>query len=104
MLVDFGFTKPLPTIKSTDVSQLVKCASLHSTLLRIKSELDQFISGLHSPGVLEAIREYPSFFSPMFEFKGNVLTAGKYTVLCRLLRILFYVGKVRCSFIHHVHT
>lgn len=90
MLVDCGFTKPLATIKSTDVSQLVKCASLHSTLLRIKSELDQFISGLHSSGVLEAIREYPSFFSPMFEFKGNVLTAGKYTVLCRKGMMFFH--------------
>lgn len=90
MLVGCGFTNPLATIKSTDVSQLVKCASLHSTLLRIKSELDQFI---HSSGVLEAIREYPSFFSPMFEFKGNLLTAGKNTV-CR---------KGTMSFLHYVH-
>lgn len=87
MLVDCGFTKPLATIKSTDVSQLVKCASLHSTLLRIKSELDQFISGLHSSGVPEAIRE---FLFTHFEFKGNVLTAGKYTVLCRKGTMFFH--------------
>ena len=61
----------------SDVSQLVKCASLHSTLLRVKSELDQFISGLGAAHVLDVIREYPDLFAPLFVYQGKCLTAGK---------------------------
>ena len=79
ILLECGFTKPLATLKMKDVNQWVKCASLHSTLMRIKSELDQFISGLDAACVLHAIREYPDFFAPIFIYQGKALTAGKRT-------------------------
>lgn len=77
ILLDCGFTKPLATLKMKDVNLLVTCASLHSTLLRVKSELDQFINGLDAAHVLHAIREYPDLFAPLFTYQGKGLTAGK---------------------------
>lgn len=77
ILLECGLTKPLATLKMEDIPQIVKSASLHSTILRIKSELDQFISGLESAGLLPAIRKYPDLFSPMFEYQGATLTAGE---------------------------
>ena len=76
ILLECGFTKPLATLKKNDVNQLVKCASLHSTLLRVKSEIDQFISGLDAARVLHAIREYPDLFAPLFVYQKKDLTAG----------------------------
>ena len=70
------FTKPLATSKKNDVNQLVKCASLHSTLLRVKSEIEQFISGLDVARVLHAIRVHPDLFAALFIYQKKGLTAG----------------------------
>ena len=57
VLVDCGFTKPLVQLSLDDVSVLTKRTSLHCTLLRVKSELDQFMGGLHEAGVLDAMQK-----------------------------------------------
>lgn len=89
VLVECGFIKPLATIKISDVPQLLKCASLHSTVLRIKSELDQFIGGLNTAGVLSAIRDHPELFSSLFVFEGHSLTAGEVAVLLCHVRFMY---------------
>lgn len=76
VLLDCGCTKPLPQLKTDDVPQLIKCAALHSTILRIKSELDQFMAGINEAGALHAIQEYPTLFPPM-------LTASDTNQFCR---------------------
>lgn len=66
VLLDCGFTKPLPQLKLGDVPQLVKSAALHATILKIKSELDQFMKGVNEAGCLHAIQEYPYLFHTLF--------------------------------------
>ena len=79
VLLDCGCTKPLPQLKLDDVPKLIQCAALHSTVLKIKSELDQFMAGINEAGSLHVIQEYPSFFRPMFVASDtNLLNAGEF--------------------------
>ena len=84
MLLDCGCTKPLSQLKLDDVPQLIKLAALHSTVLKIKSELDQFITGISEAGCLHAIQEYFALFRPMFVASDNIkLNAGdSYDLTC----------------------
>ena len=75
-LLECGFTKPLLKLTLDDVSQLINSATLHSTLLRIKSELDQFLDGLNQAGVLHSIQQYPDLFHPLFVCSGSPISAG----------------------------
>ena len=77
VLLECGYTKPLATLKIADIPQLIKNTVLHSTILKIKSELDQFVAGIEAAGVLSAIRKYPHLFSPLFVSSGSALTAGE---------------------------
>ena len=61
-LLECGFTKPLSQLKLDDVLPLINSVSLHSTLLKIKSEVDQFKDGLNQAGVLHSIQKYPEVF------------------------------------------
>ena len=65
-LFECGVTKPLAQLKVSDVSHLIISAALHCTILKIKSEIDQFMAGLDEAGTLHAIKEYPHLFYPMF--------------------------------------
>jgi len=57
--------------------QLVKIAALHSCIMKVKAELDQFVAGLKEAQVLDVIRKYPSFFHPMFvASQTDTVTAG----------------------------
>lgn len=76
VLLECGYTKPLSTLKAIDVTQLIKNVTLHSTILKIKSELDQFIDGLNEAGVLHSIRQYSDFFRPLFVSSGTAISAG----------------------------
>ena len=76
-ILECGFTKPLAKLKLCDVSHLIHSVALHSTILRSKSEVDQFKEGLHEAGTLHAIKEYPDFFYPMFvQSEAAVVDAG----------------------------
>ena len=66
VLLECGFTKPLCTLKLNDVSPLIKNFALHSTILKIKSELDPFVDEINAAGVLQSIRKYPELFRPLF--------------------------------------
>lgn len=50
----------------TDVPELVKCVALHSTILKVKAELDQLMSGLSEAGVLSVIQTYSEMFECLF--------------------------------------
>ena len=76
VLLECGYAKPLSKLKAIDVPQLIKNATLHSTILKIKSELDQFIDGLNEAGILHSIRQYPDFFRPLFVSSGTAISAG----------------------------
>ena len=74
-LLECGFTKPLSTLKCEDVTQLISNAILHSTILKIKCELDQFIEGIREAGVLHSIQKYPHYFLPLFVLSGTAIRA-----------------------------
>ena len=57
-----GFNKPLAQLKMGDIPHLLRSATLHSTILCVKFEIDQFMEGFHEAGVLHAIKEYPHLF------------------------------------------
>ena len=88
-LVDCGFNKPISKLTRDDVPHLLQSVALHSVILKVKAELDQFISGLDKAGVLTFIQKFPSLFQPMFVAShkqldaGNIFTGEK--VLCLLL-------------------
>ena len=70
VLIDNGCCKGLAQLKKDDVRQLVRNASLSSTILKIKAELDQFMAGLDEAGVLHVIQKYPDLLRPMFVASG----------------------------------
>ena len=53
-------TRPLS--KLSDVPCWLRSAALHCVILRVKTEVDQFIEGLEEAGVLQSIRKYPELF------------------------------------------
>ena len=55
-----GFRKPIYTLTHTE--SLV----MHTCIYERKAELDQIILGLKDAGVLEMIRQHPTFFQPLF--------------------------------------
>jgi hypothetical protein len=65
-LIDCGYTRALTQLSVDDIPNIVKSTALHSTLLKVKAEMDQFMTGLQEAGVLHAIQAYPSLFRPLF--------------------------------------
>ena len=56
----------------------MKSTALHATLLKVKAELDQFMTGLQEAGVLHAIQAYPNHFRPLFVADAvKPMTAGE---------------------------
>ena len=78
VLVDNGCFACLTKLKKSEVSQLVKTASVSCAILNIKAELDQFMIGLNEAGVLHVIQKYPDLFCPMLvKSEEQLLSAGK---------------------------
>ena len=51
---------------------------MHTTILKVKSELDQFMAGIQEAGTLHVIQKYPEYFRPMFVASvTDPLNAGK---------------------------
>lgn len=48
-----GFTKPIHSLKHTDVTQLIERLVMHTCIYERKAELDQLILGLKEAGVLD---------------------------------------------------
>ena len=65
-LLETGFRKPLPQLVCGDKPAIKAALRDHHTLVKIKPELDQFIDGLKTVGVLAAVRQYPSLMEPFF--------------------------------------
>ena len=77
LLLETGFRKPLCLLVTDDKPNMKKAISDNHSLVKIKPELDQFLDGLKTLGVLEKIR-YPSLMSPLFTDQGKKeLSKGK---------------------------
>ena len=55
--------------------EFLKAISLHAIVLASLHELDQFIQGLTTCGILEMIRANPELFRPIFQLSKKKLTA-----------------------------
>ncbi len=55
-LIDAGWSKPLVRLTTVDCSSLIKEVLLNCVILKIKAELDAFITGLEESSILIHIR------------------------------------------------
>ena len=76
LLESCGFRKPIATLTHRDVPLLIESVVLHVTLYHRKAELDEMIKGLQDAGVLDAIRNYPALFKPLFVKTTSPLSTG----------------------------
>lgn len=77
LLIDCGYSKPIPMITLMDKDSIVNTISLHHLILKVKAELDQLRSGLETLGVAAAMKLNPKLFQPLFTRNGQIeLTPG----------------------------
>jgi len=79
-ILSCGYTKPIASLDVSDVPQLVCCVVLHKTILEVKGELDQFMSGLEEVQVLQLqyMQHHPGFFQPLPLSASSALTFGEF--------------------------
>ncbi len=76
MLQSCGFCKPTTKLSLNDRPSIVQTITLHFVLLQSKAEIDQYVEGLKSLGVLDVIREHPGLLQSFFCKTEDTLTAG----------------------------
>ena len=74
-ILDTGYRKSLASLRVGDGRTLVQLLKTN-VLMRVKPELDQFISGLKCCGVLDALRAHPAVLSKCFLHCSVDLTTG----------------------------
>ena len=68
VVYDSGFSLPITKVTIEDIPTIVRAVTLHSTLMPIKSELDQLTKGLEICGILPLIRKYPHVMKELFVY------------------------------------
>lgn len=63
-ILETGFRKPLCQLVCRDKPAIKAALRDHHTLVKIKPELDQFLDGLKTLGVLDEVKKYPSLMEP----------------------------------------
>ena len=71
VVYDSGFTLPITKVCIQDIPIIVRAVTLHSTLMPIKSELDQLTQGLEICGILPLIRKYPRVMKELFMYNPD---------------------------------
>ena len=76
-----GFVKPYAKLDMEDKDQMVHALTLQFGLLQSKAEIDQYMEGLKSLGVLDAIVQYHDLLKPFFclDTSESKVTAGSCT-------------------------
>ena len=70
---DFGYNKVFPNI--TDKEDLIKTIAHHCIISRQMEEIQQFLDGLSSNGVLKFLRKHPLEARNLFMFNKKLITA-----------------------------
>ena len=65
-IYESGFSLPITKVGIQDISTIVRAVTLHSTVMPIKSELDQLAQGLEVCGILALIKKYPKTMKKLF--------------------------------------
>ena len=76
-VINSGYSRPLVAVTSRDVPQLINGVLLHTVVLSLKAEMDQFLSGLNEVRVGQMIQRCPDMFRPYFVATRSQLSAGK---------------------------
>ena len=71
VVYDSGFSLPITKVTIEDIPTIVRAVTLHSTLMPIKSELDQLTKGLEICGILPLIRKYPHVMKELFVYDAD---------------------------------
>ena len=71
VVYDSGFSLPITKVTIEDIPTIVRAVTLHSTLMPIKSELDQLTKGLEICGILPLIRKYPHVMKELFVYDAE---------------------------------
>ena len=70
LLLSTEFRKPLCRLAIEDKECLRLVLLDYHCLLKVKAEMDQFVEGLKSLGVLEMVKCHPDLFAPLFVEDG----------------------------------
>lgn len=79
LVLETGFRIPLCRITCADKASVKNALRDYHSLVKIKSELDQFADGLKIMGVLQAMRKYPSWLAPLLSKDPRKLTRVSYS-------------------------
>ena len=96
-ILDTGYRKSLNGLRVSDRQTLVRLLKTN-VMMRVKPELDQFVSGLNSGGVLDAIRAHPTVFSQCFLPSAVDLTAGLCVYMLRTVSCCSDAARVTLFF------
>ena len=77
LILETGFRKPLNIVELRD-RPTIEMALRNLVLLRVKPELDQFITGLMTCGVYRKVQQFPDLMAPLLTstVKEKPLTKG----------------------------
>ena len=65
LLLETGYRKPLASLSIQDIPVIQGTLRNFYVLLRVKAEIDQFLEGLSSLGVLDEVRQHPMLMQPL---------------------------------------
>ena len=66
ILLETGFRLALCRLTCADKEVIKSAIRDYHSLIKIKTELDQFSDGLKMLGVLQAVKEHPDLMAPLF--------------------------------------
>lgn len=76
-MLETGFCKPLLLVTLDDKNELRSTLRQYYTFLKGQCELDQFMEGLKTYGLLDSIQGYPQLMKPLFVHHNYELTKGQ---------------------------
>lgn len=71
-----GYAKATTHLALTDRTDLLNVLLGYHLMAKVKSEMDQFLSGLNTFNLLDHIRQNPVLWKPYFAPPSQQLTAG----------------------------
>lgn len=92
-LISSGYCRATTTISLDDQEEILKSLSLHYTFLVRKAEIDQYVDGLNSLGLLKLIREKNVLFRKFFCIppKSVYVTAGIVFLCYKIASLNWYI-------------
>ena len=71
VIFDSGFSVPINKVERQHVQSIVRAVTIHTTLIPIKSELDQIAQGLEICDILSLMKKHPNKFKELFLYSSD---------------------------------